>query len=74
MVYGITSRSKLSEIPKAVSCNTYPELLLIESELSSLGQNGRGIVIKIYLDDENPSGSTTALLHELEWKTGVILK
>jgi hypothetical protein len=45
-----------------------------ELELSISGQNGRGIVVSIYLDDQNPSGSTTALLHELEWKMGAILK
>jgi len=32
------------------------------------------MAVTIYLDDENPGGSSPTVLHELEWKRGAILK
>lgn len=38
------------------------------------GQDRRGKVVTIYLDPENPQGSTQTTLHELEWTSGAVLR
>jgi len=37
------------------------------------GRDGRGKVVSIYLDPDNPGGSTREALRELEWESGHVL-